>query len=104
MDQGDIVQNMRLVSGVNIIPDDPMGINLQGGASDQTLILYDQIPLYHTQHLMGFNGLLNADCIDHLTLYTGGYPAKFGDRLSGVLDVVGRSGKNEGLHARNNFV
>lgn len=99
MDQGDIVQNIRLAAGVNIIPDDPMGINLRGGSSDQTLILFDNIPIYHTQHLMGFNGLLNANCTQKIALHSGGFSAQYGDRLSGVIDLKGRSGSGDKFHA-----
>ncbi len=98
MDQGDIVQNIRLAPGVNIIPDDPMGINLRGGSSDQTLIMFDKIPIYHTQHLMGFNGLLNANCSEGIALHSGGFSSQFGDRLSGVLNIKGRKGNSSGVN------
>ena len=71
-------------SGVSAKP------NIRGGASDELLILFDGIELYDPFHLKDFQGLLsaiNGNLVKNMTVYTGGYPAHFGSKMSGVLDI-----------------
>ena len=56
-----------------------------GGGPDQNLILLDGVPVYNASHLFGFFSVFNADAIKNVRLTKGGYPARFGGRLSSVL-------------------
>ncbi|MCG8702387.1 MAG: TonB-dependent receptor, partial [Bacteroidales bacterium] len=92
MDEGDIVQHLKLTAGVSAVQDNLGGFNVRGGSSDQTLILFDGIPLYHADHLWGFNSTLNEKNVEKVQLHKGGLSAEYGNRLSGVLIADGKAG------------
>ncbi|BCD96360.1 hypothetical protein MARGE09_P0560 [Marinagarivorans cellulosilyticus] len=71
-------------SGVSAKP------NIRGGADDELLILLDGIELNDPFHLKDFQGLLsgiNSHIVDSVAVYTGGYPARYGSKMSGVMDI-----------------
>ena len=64
--------------------------NVRGGASDETLYLLDGVRLYDPFHLKDFESLfsvLSPRMIEQIDVHTGGYPARYGDRSSGVVDM-----------------
>ncbi|MDX9881603.1 MAG: TonB-dependent receptor [Prolixibacteraceae bacterium] len=63
------------------------GMYVRGGSSDQNLILLDGSPLYYVNHIGGFISIFDPEAIKNFKLYKGGFPARFGGRLSSVLDV-----------------
>ena len=63
------------------------GFNVRGGNIDQNLILLDESPVYNSSHLFGFFSVFNPDAVKEVTLYKGGIPARYGGRLSSVMDV-----------------
>ncbi|NND88461.1 MAG: TonB-dependent receptor, partial [Flavobacteriaceae bacterium] len=69
------------------------------GASDQNLILLDEATLYNSSHLFGFFSVFNPDAIKDLTLYKGGIPARYGGRISSVLDIYQKDGSKKQLRA-----
>ena len=75
--------------------------NIRGGADDEMLILFDGIELIDPFHLKDYQSLLsglNPNTIDNLTVYTGGYPAQFGGKMSGVMDIRSPSGPGKYGH------
>ncbi len=98
LNPGDLNQNIRITPGVSGVNDNLSGFNIRGGSPDQTLVIFDGIPLYHAQHLMGFNSAFNANSVEKISLHSGGFSARYGDRLSGILELQGKSGNNEKLH------
>ncbi|MCK7534020.1 MAG: Plug domain-containing protein [Marinilabiliales bacterium] len=65
---------------------------MRGGAADQNLILLYGAPLFNPSHFFGFFTSVNADIIKDLHLYKGGIPARYGGRLSSVIDIMPRDG------------
>ena len=66
-------------------------VNIRGGNTDETLVLFDGLRLYNPFHLKDFQGVLSAidpAIIRTIDVYTGGFPARFGDRMSGVIDIA----------------
>lgn len=63
------------------------GVYVRGGTPDQNLILLDGVPVYNTSHLFGFLSVFNADAINDMKVYIGDIPAKYGERLSSVIDI-----------------
>lgn len=91
----DIIKSILLLPGVTNAGEGQSGFNVRGGSTDQNLILLDEATIYNSSHLFGFFSVFNADAIKDLKLYKGGIPARFGGRLSSVLDIYQREGNKE---------
>ena len=94
----DIIKSIQLLPGVTNSGEGTGGFNVRGGAVDQNLVLLDEAIIYNTSHLLGFFSVFNADAIKDIKLYKGGIPAKFGGRVSSVLDVRQKDGNNKEFH------
>ena len=88
----DIIKVMQLLPGVQSGTEGSSGFYVRGGGPDQNLILLDGVPIYNVNHLFGFMSVFNSDAIKNVTLIKGGFPARYGGRLSSVLDVRMKEG------------
>ncbi|MCU0378113.1 MAG: TonB-dependent receptor [Bacteroidales bacterium] len=88
----DIFKNILLIPGIKTVGEASQGFNVRGGAADQNLILLYGAPLFNPSHFFGFFTSVNADIIKDLHLYKGGIPARYGGRLSSVIDIIPRDG------------
>ncbi len=91
----DVIKAIQLLPGVQSGNEGSTGLYVRGGGPDQNLILLDDVPLYYVSHLGGFFSVFNADAISSVQLVKGGFPAKYGGRLSSVLDIRMREGNNQ---------
>jgi len=91
----DLSRIILSLPGVQTVGEGASGFNVRGGAIDQNLILLDQMPIYNSSHLLGFFSIFNADMINDFTIYKGNLPARFGGRLSSVVDVSVKNPDNE---------
>lgn len=98
MGEVDIVRTLQLLPGVSTVGEGAMGFNVRGGNIDQNLILLDEAPVFNSSHLFGFFSVFNADAVKEFKLYKGGIPAKYGGRLSSVLDVRQVEGNLKKFH------
>lgn len=94
----DVIRTLQLLPGVSTVGEGAIGFNVRGGNIDQNLILLDEAPVYQSSHLFGFFSVFNADAVKDFKLYKGGIPAKYGGRLSSVLDVRQIEGNQKGFH------
>lgn len=78
--------------------DGTAGIFVRGGNYDQNLITLDGSTLYNGEHLKGFVSAINAEMVDNVVLYKGAFPARYGSRLSSVIDIGVREGDFESYH------
>ena len=85
-------------SGVTNGGEGTSGFNVRGGAADQYLILLDEANVFNSSHLFGFFSVFNPDAIKNLKLYKGGIPARYGGRVSSVLDIYQREGNKNEFH------
>lgn len=90
----DIIKNIQLLPGVISAGEGNASFFVRGGSADQNLILIDEAPVYDPSHLFGLFSVFNADVIKDSELYKGGIPARFGGRLSSILDVRTKDGNN----------
>ncbi len=88
----DLIKALQLLPGVSQGNEGSSGMYVRGGSPDQNLILLDDVPLYYVSHLGGFVSTFNPDAIQNVTLIKGGFPARYGSRLSSVLDVRMKNG------------
>lgn len=90
----DVIKSLLFLPGVTNAGEGQSGFNVRGGAVDQNLVLLDEATLYNTSHVFGLFSVFNADAIKDLKLYKGGIPAKFGGRVSSVLDIYQKDGNS----------
>ena len=95
MGEVDIIRSLLLLPGVSTVGEGATGFNVRGGNIDQNLILLDEATVFNSSHLFGFFSVFNADAVKDLTLYKGGVPARYGGRLSSVLDVRQKEGNSK---------
>ncbi len=96
--EADIIKAIQLLPGVQSGNEGTGGMYVRGGGPDQNLFLLDGIPLYNVNHLGGFFSAFNADAVKNVTLFKGSFPARFGGRLSSVLDVTTNNGNDKHIH------
>ncbi|MBU2940656.1 TonB-dependent receptor [Lacinutrix sp. C3R15] len=95
----DVIKAITLLPGVTTAGEGASGFNVRGGAADQNLILLDEATIYNSSHLFGFFSVFNPDAIKDLKLYKGGIPARYGGRVSSVLDIYQKEGNSNSFHA-----
>jgi len=88
----DIMKAMQLMPGIKSGQEGQSGLYVRGGSHDQNLVLLDDVPLYYVNHLGGFVSVFNADVLNSAKLFKGGFPARYGSRLSSVMDVHMKEG------------
>ena len=90
--ESDLLRTVSLMSGVTSGPDGFGGINIRGGNADQNLILLDGVPIYNPLHTGGIYSIFDEHILHSAKLYKGDAPARYGGRLSSVLDVKMKEG------------
>jgi len=88
----DILKVLQLMPGVKSGGEGSSGLYVRGGGPDQNLILLDGAPIYNASHLFGFFSTFNTDAIKNVELTKGGFPARYGGRLSSVIDINMKEG------------
>ncbi|WP_235295921.1 TonB-dependent receptor [Portibacter marinus] len=88
----DIIRLAGMQPGVSTGADGLGGINVRGGSVDQNLILLDGVPVYNTGHTLGMFSIFNTSMIKSAKLYKDAFPAKYGGRLSSVMDIRTKEG------------
>lgn len=93
--ESDIIKSIILLPGVTSAGEGASGFNVRGGAADQNLILLDEAIVFNSSHVFGFFSVFNPDVIKDVKLYKGGIPARYGGRLSSVLDIYQKEGNSK---------
>ena len=94
----DILKAIQLLPGVQSGTEGSAGMYVRGGGPDENLIMLDGVPLYSVNHMLGFFSVFNADAVKNVTLYKGNFPARYGGRLSSIIDVRQKDGDAYGYH------
>lgn len=98
MGEVDVLKVLQLLPGVQSGSEGSSGLYVRGGGPDQNLILLDGVPVYNASHLFGFFSVFNADAINRVELVKGGFPARYGGRLSSVIDISMKEGNSKEIH------
>jgi hypothetical protein len=98
--ESDLFRVLQLLPGVKSLSEVSSGLYIRGGPPDQNLILLDHNVVYNPSHLFGFFSTFNTDAIKDVDLIKGGYPAEYGGRLTGVLNVTTREGDRNDIHGK----
>lgn len=94
----DVLKVLQLMPGVQKGSEGQTGIYVRGGGPDQNLIILDDAVVYNANHLFGFFSVFNGDALKSVELTKGGFPARFGGRLSSVIEMNMKEGNKEKLH------
>lgn len=93
----DVISVLLTLPGVQTVGEAASGFNVRGGATDQNLVLFNDATIYNPSHFFGMFSAFNPDAVSQLELYKSSVPARYGGRLSSVLDVVGKEGNPKKL-------
>lgn len=94
----DVLRIVQLMPGVQKGNEGSGDIYVRGGGPDQNLIILDGAPVYNATHLMGMFSLFNGNAIKSTELIKGGFPARYGGRLSSVIEMVMEEGDMRKYH------
>jgi len=90
--ESDVLKAMQLMPGVQSGTEATSGLYVRGGSPDQNLLILDDVPLYYVNHLGGFVSIFNTDALSSIKLTKCGFGARYGNRLSSVIDVRMKDG------------
>jgi outer membrane receptor protein involved in Fe transport len=93
--EGDLIKALTLQPGVTTVGEGAGGFNVRGGRVDQNLVLLDDAPLFNTSHLLGLFTSINAEAVQNATLYKAVMPARYGGRLSALLNITTKTNTTE---------
>mgnify|MGYP003148427714 CR=1 FL=1 len=93
--EADVIKSLILLPGVTSAGEASSGFNVRGGAADQNLILLDEATVFNSSHLFGFFSVFNPDAIKDVKLFKGGIPARYGGRVSSVLEIFQKEGNSK---------
>ena len=96
--ENDVMKTIQMLPGVQAGTQGSAGIYVRGGGPDENLILLDGIPLYNIDHLLGFFSVFTPEALKKVTFFKGSFPARFGGRLSSVIDVRTNDGDMYNYH------
>jgi len=91
----DVLKVIQLMPGVQSGGEGNSGLYVRGGGPDQNLIILDDANVYNASHLFGFFSIFNGDALKGVELIKGGFPARYGGRLSSVLEMQMKDGSKE---------
>jgi outer membrane cobalamin receptor len=94
----DVMKVLQLMPGIQKGSEGSSGLYVRGGGPDQNLIILDDAIVYNVSHLFGFFSLFNGDALKSIELTKGGFPARYGGRLSSVLEMNMKEGNKEEWH------
>ena len=90
--EADVLKSLQLLPGIQTGMQGFNGLHIRGGGTEENLVMLDGIPLYGTDHLLGLFSVFQPEAIKDVTLYKGAFPARYGGRVSSVVDVRTREG------------
>jgi outer membrane receptor for ferrienterochelin and colicin len=93
--ENDIMRALQNYAGVTTTTEGSNKVLVRGGDPGQNLHLVDGVPLYYTDHFFGLTSVFNSEAIKSADFYKGAFPAKYGGRLSSVIDINTKDGDME---------
>ncbi|MBN2521591.1 MAG: carboxypeptidase-like regulatory domain-containing protein [Bacteroidales bacterium] len=93
----DVSKSIQLLPGIYSQNEGSSLLLVRGGDPGQNLYLFDNVPVIYVNHLGGFASVFNSDIINNIDVYKGGFPSRYGGKLSSVVDIVQKEGDTSGL-------
>jgi hypothetical protein len=101
--ESDLIRVVQMLPGTVALNDYTVGFNVRGGEPDQNLIQLDGVTVFNPSHLGGLFSTFDTDAVENVDFFAGAFPAAYGGRLSSVLDVSARPGRDDRFGARGNL-
>lgn len=83
----DVLKTLQMMPGVQGGNEGFSGIYVRGGGVDENLMLLDGTAIYNVSHLFGLLSVFTPEAVKKVTVYKGSFPARYGGRVSSVVDV-----------------
>lgn len=96
--EADVLRTLQSLPGVTGGAEGSGGMSVRGGSPDQNLFLLDGTPVFNSEHVFGIFSVFNPDIIKHADLYKGAFPARYGGRLSSIVDISMKDGDMKNYH------
>lgn len=87
----DVFRGLQLLPGISSFENSSQ-LNVRGSSADQNLVLLDGFTLYNLDHFFGVFSALNPNVIKNIQVYRGGFDSRYGERVSAIVDIVGKTG------------
>jgi outer membrane receptor for ferrienterochelin and colicin len=97
--EADVFRALQMLPSVAAAGNGSASLSVRGGKPDQNLVLLDGINVYYVDHFFGLFSAFNTDALKDIQLYAGGYPARYGGRVSSVIDLTGKAGDERQFRA-----
>ncbi len=97
--ESDVFRALQMLPSVAGAGNGGASLSVRGGKPDQNLVLLDGINVYYVDHFFGLFSAFNTDALKDIQLYAGGYPARYGGRVSSVIDLTGKAGDERQFRA-----
>lgn len=94
----DVIKTLQMLPGVSSGTELLSGFYVHGGDGSDNLFLLDGVPVYQVSHMLGLFSSFNTDVISSIDFYKTGFPARFGSKLSSVVDVTTKDGDFNEYH------
>ena len=91
----DIFKFLQLLPGVSAGKDGMSGLLVRGGSNDQTLILYDDVPIYNQAHAYGILSIFSGETVQSAEVSKGYISPAYGSRLSALTQIRTRDGDRQ---------
>jgi len=88
----DIFHSLQLLPGIQNSSNGASNLYIRGGLPSENLVRFDGITLHHQDHFYGFYNAISADAVKDIQVYKGGFPARYGGKISGVVDITSKTG------------
>ena len=96
--EADVLKVLQMMPGVQGGTEGFSGIYVRGGGPDENLILLDGVPLYNVDHMLGIFSVFQPEAVKKVTLYKGSFPARYGGRVSSIVDIRTNDGNMKETH------
>ena len=96
--EADVLKTIQLMPGVQAGMEGFSGIYVRGGGPEENLLLLDGISLYNAEHLLGIFSIFQPEAVKKVTLYKGSFPARYGGRISSIIDIRTNDGNMKETH------
>ena len=94
----DVVKTLQMMPGVSSGTELLSGFYVHGGDGSDNLFLLDGVPIYQSSHLLGLFSSFNSDVIESMDFYKSGFPARYGSKMSSVVDITTKDGDFKEYH------
>jgi len=93
--QADLAQYLQVLPGVIFTGDQGGQLYIRGGSPIQNKVLLDGMVVYNPFHSIGLFSVIDTDILRNADIYTGGFNAEYGDRISSIMDITTRDGNKK---------